>query len=180
MIIALIGSPLSGKTTLLKEIKNKDIPVFQADSYITSIYKKGEIGYELIKKNIGMEFVDENFVNKRALAKWTAEGDNLNKLNCLIHPLIKEYLDGKDNFVAELPILTNSPIKFNYDKIILVKASKEVIEERFNNSNIKNPEFIKRIIKDWDKEMNFDYVIDTTNNINLDDINNIISMLNEK
>jgi len=57
-------------------------------------------------------------------------------------------LEGKDNYVAELPIITNSPIKFNYDKIILVKASKEEIIKRFNNTTIRNPEFIKKIIKD--------------------------------
>jgi len=69
MILILIGSPLSGKTTLLKELKNNNVPVFQADSYITSIYKKGEIGYKMIKENIGEEFVNEDFVNKRLLAK---------------------------------------------------------------------------------------------------------------
>ncbi len=180
MIIVLVGSPLSGKTTLLKELQKKGVPVFQADSYITSIYKKGEIGYEIIKKEIGNEFVGPDFVNKRLLAEWTVEGENLNKLNFLIHPLIKEYLKGKDNFVAELPILTNSPIKFSYDKIVLVKASDDEIKKRFSNTNIKNPEFIKRIIKDWNKEMNFDYVVDTTNNIDLSSIDNIIKLLDGK
>ncbi|NQX83400.1 MAG: dephospho-CoA kinase [Mycoplasmataceae bacterium] len=146
MIIVLVGSPLSGKTTLLKELQKKDIKVFSADSFITKIYKSKQKGYEIIKKELGEKFVNDKQVNKRLLAEWVSIEGNLQILNELIHPIIYEYLNKKDNFVAELPILTNSPIKFNYDKLILVKASSEIITKRFYKAKLTNPNFIKKFL----------------------------------
>ena len=162
MIIALIGSPLAGKTVLLKKLQEKGVRVFHADSFITKIYEKGQKGYDVIEKNLGKEFVNEERVNKRALAEWACEDDNLKRLNEIIHPLVKEHLEGKDNFVAELPILSNSPVKFNYDKISLVKASTEEIKKRFQNSKIQNPIFINKIIDDWNTDIDFDFIVETT------------------
>lgn len=180
MIIALIGSPLAGKTTLLKELQKNNIKIFSADLYIKNIYKVGQEGYEIIKNEIGKEFVNENEVDRKKLSEWAIVSDNLKKLNELIHPLIKKYLDGKDNFVAELPILTNSYIKFKYDKVILVKASPETIVKRFEKANIKNPLFITKILKDWENlDFPFDFIVDTTNNIKKEDIINIIKLINE-
>jgi len=49
--------------------------------------------------------------------------------------------------VAELPIITTSPIKFDYDKLILVTADAETIAERMNeNIDQINKEFIIEMI----------------------------------
>ncbi len=180
MIIALIGSPLSGKTTVLKKLQEKGMRVFSADSHVTKIYKAGNEGYELIKSELGEEFVNDESVNKRVLAQWASVDDNLTKLNEMIHPIIFEYLKDKDDFIGEMPIITTSPVKFKYDKLVLVKASEEELVNRFNKANLRNPEFIKKIISDWNKDIEYDYVIDTTNGIQESDINYIINMINEK
>lgn len=179
MIIVLIGSPLSGKTTLLKRLQENGARVFSGDSHITKIYKAGEEGYNTIKENLGEEFVNEVSVDKRKLAEWASIDENLQRLNELIHPLIYNYLEGKDNYIAELPIVTNSPVKFKYDKLILVRADKETITERFAKTRITNPEFINKIISDWNDEIECDYVVDTSNDIKNEDIENIINTLNE-
>ncbi len=182
MIIVITGSPLSGKTTLLKKLSDRGIKVFHADSYVNEIYKAGNIGYEKIKNEFGKRFVNDISVDKRELAKYiTDSNENLNKLNDLIHPLIKDYLNGKDNFVAELPIISSSSTNFEFDKIILVKASDNTIKNRFLSKNIMNPKFITKIINDWNnEEISFDYVVDTTNDIDEQDISNIIDILNGK
>lgn len=178
MIIALVGSPLSGKTTILKELHRNGIKIFSADSFVLKMYKHGEDGYNIIKKEVGPEFVNNIDVDKKELAKWASDDENLKRLNELIHPLIFDYLEGKDNYVAEMPALTSSHIRFKYDKIILIKASPKVISERFSKRKIMNPDFIKKLIKDWETDIPFDYVIDTTNNIKEDDISNIIKLIN--
>ncbi len=178
MIIAIVGSPLSGKTTLLKKLQEKGMRVFSADSHVAKIYKVGEEGYNVIKETLGDEFVTPEAVNRRALAEWATEDDNLAKLNELIHPLIYNYLEGKDDYIAELPIITNSPVRFNYDKIILVKASEESIIDRFSKTALTNPDFIKKIIEDWNQDIEYDYVVDTTNNIQESDIDYIIKLIN--
>ncbi len=180
MIIALVGSPLSGKTTVLKKLQEKGMRVFSADSHITQIYKVGNEGYELIKEQLGEDFINEQSVDRRALAEWASLEGNLEKLNEMIHPLIFNHLENKDDFIAELPIITNSPVKFKYDKLVLVKADDETIINRFAKTQLRNPEFIKKIIKDWNNDVEYDFVIDTTNDVQETDINNIINMINEK
>ncbi len=184
MILILVGSPLSGKTTLLKKLQERNVKVFSADTFVNKIYEKNQPGYNSIKKYLSEEFVDFERVNKRKLANWiTLDEKNINQLNEIIHPIIKSYLDDKDNFVAELPIITSSPIKFKYDKLILVKAEDNVINDRFRKSNFQNDFFISKIISDWkksEKNIDFDYVVDTTSGINKIDVDNIIKLLNGK
>ncbi len=180
MIIALIGSPLSGKTTVLKKLQENGMRVFSADAHVKKIYQVGEEGYNIIKENLGDEFVNETSVDRRLLAAWASEEGNLERLNEMIHPLIYNYLEDKDDFIAELPIITNSSVKFKYDKLVLVKASEEKIIERFNKTKLRNPEFIKKIIKDWENDLEYDFVIDTTNDVQENDINTIINMINGK
>ncbi len=69
MIIAIVGAPLSGKTTLLKRLQENGARVFSADSFVAGIYKQGQEGYELIKEQLGEEFVNPNEVNRRAVAE---------------------------------------------------------------------------------------------------------------
>lgn len=180
MIAVLIGSPLSGKTTLLKELSARGVKVFSADTFVKQIYQPGEIGYIKIKEELGEELVNEEGVDRKALAIFASVEENLKRLNETIHPLIKEYLDGKDGFVAELPIVTTSPVKFNYDKLIMVTASEETIKERFSKRNFASESFIQKIIDDWKNDIKADYVVDTTNGISESDISNIIELINEK
>lgn len=182
MIIVLVGAPLSGKTTLLKKLQERNVKVFSADTFVNNIYKAGKAGYLKIQQNLGDEFLTENNVDKRALANWAVDGENLEKLNNLIHPLIRDYLYEKDDYVAELPILVTSKIDFSYDKVILVEANNEEMINRMQKSNLSNPRFINKIISDWNnssKGIEFDYVVNTTNGINEKDISNIIEMLNK-
>ena len=164
MKIVLVGPPFAGKTTLLKKIQSEGIKVFHADSFVNEIYKPGEIGYKLIEENFGSEFVNANGVDKQKLSRLVSDdSEMMNKLNVTIHPLIKERLDGKDDYVAELPIITTSPIKFDYDKLILVTADAETIAERMNeNIDQINKEFIIEMINKWNSNIEYDLVVNTS------------------
>lgn len=175
MIIVLLGAPKSGKTTILKELQKKGFKVFHADSFINKEYQKGMKGYEIIKENFGDSFVTDKSVDRDKIKEEIFnDPDFILRLNELIHPLIKKHLEKKDNFIAELPIISSTPIKFNYDKLILVKASNEAIKKRLSSTT--NEFFLNYIIKKWNQPFKFDYVIDTTNGFK---INKIILKLNE-
>ena len=179
MIIALVGAPSAGKTTILKLLNQKGFKVFHADSFISEQYKKGNKGYQIIKEILGDEFVLNDKVNKERLREEIKRDENfLIRLNELIHPIIFDYLKDKDNFIAEIPIVTSSPIKFKYDKIINIYASKEILRKRISQkTNIKNKEFLDFIINKWDNELKYDYQIDTSNKINEESlVNKILEM----
>ncbi|CRX37017.1 / coaE / Dephospho-CoA kinase /:501258 Reverse [Candidatus Hepatoplasma crinochetorum] len=181
MIIALTGSPFAGKTTILKKLQKKNIKIFHTDSFVKKIYLKGGEGYKLIEKYFGKKFVTDQAVDRKKLGIFvTKNTENLRKLNELIHPIIKNHLEGKDNYVAELPIISSSPIRFNYDKLILIKANKEEIIRRAKSNNSYYP-FIEEMINQWDKlNIKFDYVIDTTDQINDQDLEYIKNLLKNK
>ncbi len=166
MIIVLVGSPLAGKTTLLNKLKNEGVNVFHSDSYVNEIYKKDNEGYKAIVNEFGYSYVNDQGVDKTKLKQMIInQPEKLMRINEIIHPIIFDYLDGKDNYVAELPIVTTSPIKFKYDKLILIKAEKETLIERGNNLGKANDQFINDMIKKWDnieQKINFDLVINTT------------------
>lgn len=178
MIIALTGSPFAGKTTILKKLQENNIKIFHADSFVKKIYLKDGKGYKLIEKYFGKEFVNDQAVDRKKLGMLVAKNnDKLKQLNELIHPIIKDYLEGKDNYVAELPIISSSAIRFNYDKLILIKANKEEIIKRAKDNNSYYP-FIEEMIDRWDNlNIKFDYVIDTTDKIKDQDLEYIKNLL---
>lgn len=181
MIILIIGAPFAGKTTLLKELSNKGVKVFHTDSYITEIYKPGGIGFNKIVEEFGNDYVLSNGVNRKLIKEKIIKDENfLFRLNELIHPLIKEKLNGKNNYVAELPIMSNSPIKFNYDKVVLVKANKKILKNRIEQKmGMKNEEFINYIISKWDNNIKADIIVDTSNGIESEKIEEIIQLVNK-
>ncbi len=166
MIIVLVGSPFSGKTTLLNKLKNKGIKVFHSDSFVSEIYQKDREGYKTIVNEFGYDYVNDKGVDKTKLKELIIrKPETLIRINEIIHPIIFNYLEGKDDYVAELPIVTTSPIKFKYDKIVLIKAEENTLLERLNNSNKKNDIFAKKMIKKWrniEDKINFDLVINTS------------------
>ncbi len=178
MRVVLIGMPFAGKTTLLKKLQDEGVKVFHADSFINKEYLVNGKGYEIIKEWFDPSFITPKAVNKKILAKWVLQNpDNLIRLDELIHPIIKDHLVGKDDYVAELPIISNSPIKFEFDKIILIKASKETICKRMINKG-QNPDFLQSMVDKWDNNIAFDYVVDTTNGISDDTVQEIIKKFN--
>ncbi len=186
MKIVLVGSPLSGKTTILKKLKEMNINVFNADSYVHNhLYKINQPGYLLIKERFGPEYVNTNEVDRKKLSLLMIQSkENLKLLNELIHPLVMNYFNSiKGNVVAEIPLVVFSKLNFQYDKVVLVKCSKEELIKRFNSTNRKiNTDFIEEMISKWNNSINYDFVIDTTNGVSEDSLKEFVNKykLNEK
>lgn len=69
MLILIAGQPNAGKTHCMDYLKQKYSNIFIVDEYVKSIYKFGNIGYEIIKNNFGNEFVNNAEVDKIKLSK---------------------------------------------------------------------------------------------------------------
>jgi dephospho-CoA kinase len=128
MKILVHGQPLSGKTTLLRELEAKGQNIFQPDLFIAKAYEKDQPIYNALKEEFGSEIVDDHSVNKFALAQKVIQDRTLlGKLEELINPILKGASDSFDNVFIE-----NSGAKFDdIDKTILVTADKEEIKKRY-------------------------------------------------
>lgn len=183
MLVILIGRPLSGKTTLLKQLSANGIPTISVDDYVKEIYQFNQLGYNLIKEQLGAEFVDAETVKIAKLREFVLLNEtNFETLNNLIHPLIKNFLAQQTNCVIELPILFNSPIKFPYHKIIYLTANQQILKKRSKNLSINQKLFYNKINSKWDNFTSYDAIdltIDTSNNLSENDIYLVKKLFNK-
>ena len=133
MLICITGQIGSGKTSVLKEFQNLGFKTFEMDEYIHNIYKKGEIGYQLIKKTFGDLYVNDVEVDRKKLGQLVFNNkEMLDKLNNLTIPIIQQKIIElkklNDDIFVELGIFLNYEAEFEnlFDYVILVKGKSEL------------------------------------------------------
>lgn len=174
MLVCITGISGVGKTTILNELLKKEYQVEFLDSIIHESYLFNNEGYKIIKKNFGSEFINQREVNRKKLGNLVFNNsDQLEKLNNLVEPLIikailklKKRSEKNQMIIVEAAALLNNYDKYApfFDKIILIKAPKKLIEANLKvkfshlGDSFKNP--IKLL-----KNLNFDLIINNNSSI---------------
>ena len=134
-IIGITGSVASGKTTASKILSSRRGPLFIADKIVKEIYRK-----KSFKRALSEKFNIRNLINLKSIIrkKIIEDKSNILKLERLIHPLVrkemKKFLKKNKNkkFVfLEIPLLVESNLTSNFDKIIFIKAKRKIRLHRF-------------------------------------------------
>ena len=169
-IIGLTGGIGSGKTMIAKYMKSLGIPVYIADDEAKKIMKSNEVLKE-IRKEFGNIIFDEEKLNNVKLAQLVfSNPTKLEKLNAIVHPLVKKHFDKwllkHKNFpliVKEAAILFESGSYQYCDFIITVTAPIETrIQRVLKRDNTDKESIIKRIQTQWTDEervLKSDFVI---------------------
>jgi len=154
-LIGLTGTLAAGKSTISQIFKEHNCKVINADEVAKSMYLKPEIKKIIIDK-FGKEIYDgTNKVNYQYLSKYIfSNKENVQWINNLIHPLVKEYLKEAlrnskmgEIVVYDVPLLfeSNSHNENDYDLIIVVDAPLELRKKRaMNRNHWTEEEFLKR------------------------------------
>lgn len=170
-IIGLTGGIGSGKTTIAKEFEALGVPVYIADTEAKKIMDDPETS-RLIQKEFGSSIFEGDKINREKLAKIVfANAQKLQKLNGIIHPLVKKhfqkwvYEHADFNFVIkEAAILFESGSYKECDKIITVVAPLEIRINRVVSRDKSDYELVmKRIQNQWTDEMRIeksDFIIE--------------------
>ncbi len=138
MLVCITGKIGSGKTYVLNEIKKLGYATFNVDKYVHSIYKKGKIGYKIIKDHFGLTYVNECEVDRKKLGQLVfSDVNSLDRLNSLMLPIIhaklEEFKYQKSIVFAELAIYLDHQVFFKslFSMICVIignaKKSKEKI-----------------------------------------------------
>ena len=94
--ILICGYALAGKTTIIKILESLGEKILICDEYIAKIYQKGKIGYQLVLKEFGSQYVTKTNVETNLLADLVFNNQQqLEKLIAFSQPLIRDKIKAK-------------------------------------------------------------------------------------
>jgi len=164
-IIGVTGSIASGKTTVACLMAGKKYPLFSADMVVTSLYKKKSFIKILVKK---FNLRSKKKIKCQIKLILKRNKNNLNKLESIIHPLVRKemkiFLRKKNRIlILEIPLLIENRLNKYFDKLIFVGANKKLRLKRYlkRNSDKKTFNLLnKRQLSSAVKKKICDYTID--------------------
>lgn len=188
-VIGLTGGIGSGKTMVANYMQSLGISIYIADDEARKIMDTNEVVQAIIQ-TFGKDIVENNLVNREKLSKLVFDiPEKLQKLNAIIHPLVKKHFDiwlkDHSNFpfvIKEAAILFESGSYKYCDSIITVTSPLETRLQRVMERDKTDRESVlKRIQNQWTDEQRIvksDYVIQ---NLSVDStkkqINEILKLL---
>ena len=133
--IGLTGSIASGKTTASKIISNRRGPLFSADRLVKKLYTKRNFK-KIIAKKLNFQF-NLNF-KKEIKNKILQKKANLNKLEKIIHPLVRQEMfvflkknRNKKYLFFEIPLLIESKLTKYFDVVIFINTKNNLRLRRY-------------------------------------------------
>ncbi|MEO6323293.1 MAG: dephospho-CoA kinase [Thermoanaerobaculia bacterium] len=139
--IGLTGGLGSGKSTVAARLRERGIPVLDADRIVHHLYEPGHEGARAVARSFGPEFLTaEGTVDRAKLALHVfQDGAELKRLNALVHPLVIDVQarwftnlesEGALLGVIEATLLVESGGRERYDLLITVSAPEELRLQR--------------------------------------------------
>ena len=171
--IGITGSIASGKTTVANILSKRKYPLFNADKAVRQIYKSN-----IFKNKVYKKFKLRNKKNiKNKIKKAIATNKKaLKDLEKIIHPLVKKEIRNfsqknkrKKLLIFEIPLLIESKLMKNYNKIIFVNSKKHLRLRRYlkkGNSKKLFDLLNKRQLSPVKKIKFCDYVINNNGTLN--------------
>ena len=170
---AIVGDIASGKSFFSKILRIQGDLVLDLDKLGKFISLKNELVREKFIENFGREILDkEGFVSREKLREIAfANQENLEKLNSIVHPLLREKLldilkniKNRDRVFVEGAIIIEAGFSDIFDKIILIRTSVENQKKRLMSRNNVSQEQSEQMIflqkNKIDKEKIADYILE--------------------
>ena len=158
--IGITGSIGAGKTFISNIFINLGIPVFNADFEAKKYMVENKILKQEIKGVFGDTVYENGILQNKLLAEIVFNNKyKLEKLNNLVHPIVKKgfddwcYRQESKIIIKEAAILFESNSYLDLDKIICVSAPKDIrIDRVINRDNISREQVIARMEKQMVQE----------------------------
>ncbi|MBU0693244.1 MAG: dephospho-CoA kinase [Candidatus Omnitrophica bacterium] len=154
-VFAITGNLTSGKSTVLKLLKNKGAGIFDIDERIHEYYK--DRSSSVYKKVISTfpQVVKKHSISRRKLAGVVFKDlRQLHRLERIVHPAsirdlgewVKRVRVKKGSYIAEVPLLFEKKLQDCFDGVILVVAKREILIERIRKKfSLSREMAIKRL-----------------------------------
>ena len=140
IVVGITGKIASGKSSVAALFKENSIPTFSSDEIVLDLYKNKNV---IAKINKAFNLTFSDVVDKTVLRKYLLDNPkDINKLNKIVHPLVKEGIirqiaqHKKGIIVFEVPLLFEANLENLFDYIIAVDVNKKEQEKRLA---LRNP-----------------------------------------
>jgi Dephospho-CoA kinase (EC 2.7.1.24) len=146
LIIGLTGGIASGKSTVANMLRDKNIPIVDADVVAREVVEIGTDTYKKLVSEFGEKILnDDKTLNRPMLGSIIFQDqEKLEKLNSIMHPSIrtsmkektKKYIEtGHDVVVMDIPLLFESKLTYLVDKTLLVYVTEKTQLKRLMERN---------------------------------------------
>lgn len=173
IVLGLTGSAAMGKSTTAKFFAEENVPVFDADAVVHRLYD-GEAA-ALIEQEFPGTTRDGKVDRDRLAAKVLGKPDALEKLESLVHPLVRDArtrflrdmrkMDA-DIVVFDIPLLFETGADKEVDAVVVVTAPAEVQRSRmFQRPGMTEEKFaaiLARQLPDAEKRARADFLVDSS------------------
>ena len=139
-VLGLTGNLATGKSTVLKLLKDKGVKVFDVDEKIHSYYwNKKSLVYKKVAA-VFPECLKGSVISRKKLGSIIFSNRvKLKKLEKIVHPVVTKDLlkwvkqnksDKRKIYIAEVPLLFEKKLTRHFNRIILIVVKKEVLIQR--------------------------------------------------
>ena len=173
-VIGLTGGIATGKSHVSGHLKEKGIPIIDADQISHRLTRPGEKGLELIRLHFGEEFILNGELDRKALgALIFADPKQREKLNAIMHPLILEEIDRCiDRLPKGVLAVLDAPLLFEtglesrcIETWAIVAGQENQISRLMQRDGFTEAEAIQRIDSQMPREERMkmaDFIIDSS------------------
>ncbi|WP_251716948.1 dephospho-CoA kinase [Lactobacillus agrestimuris] len=181
LILGLTGGIATGKSTADHFLKQKGIPIIDADQIAHDLYQVGKPAWKEIKDQFGREYLNsDQTINRKKLGQLVFNDQNeLELLNKITHPLvheeinrqIKQEISKKSRLVIlDIPLLFESHAEKMCDQVLVITLPEKMqITRLMERNNLTKEQAIARIHSQMplsEKEVKATYVISNSGTVN--------------
>jgi dephospho-CoA kinase len=177
MILGLTGGIATGKSTVTAMLRERGIPVIDADQIAREVVEPGKPAYEAIVRHFGRDILlADGQINRKKLGEivFSDEAER-QKLNAIVHPEVRRVMreeaeaaerNGAAIVFMDIPLLFESKLQHMVDKIVVVYAPASVqLARMIERDELDEEQAHKRLRAQWpieQKKRLADFLIDNT------------------
>ncbi|MDF2683034.1 MAG: dephospho-CoA kinase [Brevibacillus sp.] len=177
MILGLTGGIATGKSTVTGMLRERGIPVIDADQIAREVVEPGKPAYEAIVRHFGREILlNDAQIDRKKLGEvvFSDEAER-QKLNAIIHPEVRRVMreeaeaaeaNGAEIVFMDIPLLFESKLQYMVEKIVVVYAPPDMqLARMIERDELEEEQAQKRLRAQFpidQKKTEADFLIDNS------------------